>query len=88
MQRVSLYQFQSTLIIKKKKEFFGGMDQMKRKYKAIYDKSTDTYTLESLTKSRKTKMDDVIGDITPSDLKTIEKAMGIVIVAYEEKPNK
>lgn len=60
------------------------MDQMKRKYKAIYDKSTDTYTLESLTKSRKTK--DVIGDITPSDLKTIEKAMGIVIVAYEEKP--
>lgn len=57
---------------------------MKRKYKAIYDKSTDTYTLESLTKSRKTK--DVIEDITPSDLKTIEKAMGIVIVAYEEKP--
>lgn len=62
------------------------MDQMKRKYKAIYDKSTGTYTIESLTKSRKTKMDDVVGDITPSDLKIIEKAMGIVIVAYEEKP--
>lgn len=61
---------------------------MNRKYKAIYDESTDTYTIESLTKSRKTKMNDVVGNITPSDLKIIEKAMEIVIVAYEVKPNK
>lgn len=56
---------------------------MRRKYKATYDESTDTYTISSLNNSKKTGIRDVITDIAPSNLKTLEEAMGIKIVAYD-----
>lgn len=49
---------------------------MRRKYKATYDESTDTYTISSLNNSKKTGIRDVVTDIAPSNLKTIEEAMG------------
>lgn len=55
---------------------------MKRKYKAIYNESTDTYTLYSLNKPKKTAMYDAIENVKSSDLRIVEKNMGITIVEY------